>query len=643
MIFKDSALSNLTEIPKTIILLIDNNEKVVESFGKQLNFFNISDYTFQEATKILDSFPSNKPLLFLSSFVDKKGETKDFYSSIRYIQEHTTSPIYHFYEHGIGYGLLGGKVVIFKEQGRLAAKIAVEVLEGKDISQIKPKVTLNQYVFDYNELKKHRLSHKIPENSIVINKPKSFLDQPILNILIEIIIGLCVLVMFMIYLFYSLRQKSKQLLSTMKEQSSLLTLFDRGDNVLFKWKNDTTWSISYVSSNVSNLLGYSKDEFLNKKIVYAECIHNDDIKKVSKEVDNAKKFHKTFFKHTPYRLITKNGEVKWILDYTVPIYNEKEKIDYFLGIVVDITKEKRIQNTLEKLIDSQSSMIVLSNGKRYSFANKKFYDFFGCESLEKFYKKHISISSLFVENDRFFHLGKVTGNKVWMETIQLLPENERVVAIPNSKMEICAFSVNTTKFDENTYLISFTDISQTMINQIKLEEKTIHDKLTGVYNREFFDAKYNSIFEEFQRNEKLVGLAIFDIDFFKKVNDTFGHDVGDKILIKFVKKIIETSRDEDYLIRWGGEEFLLLLKVTSKNALIFALEKIRESIEKADFDEVKHLTCSIGASIYKKNEKVEQVIKRADKALYNAKENGRNKSVIFTKELLKGKELTDEY
>ena len=121
---------------------------------------------------------------------------------------------------------------------------------------------------------------------------------------------------------------------------------------------------------------------------------------------------------------------------------------------------------------------------------------------------------------------------------------------------------------------------------------------------------------------------MLDIDFFKKVNDTYGHDVGDSVLIELVQEIKHYSRKNDILIRWGGEEFLLMLQVESSYDLTKALEHIRTVISYHHFEHIDKLTCSIGGSLYNEREDISETIKRADISLYNAKESGRNKVVI---------------
>jgi len=112
-----------------------------------------------------------------------------------------------------------------------------------------------------------------------------------------------------------LEKLNKLAKSLTDSQASLLSLFDKGDSVLYKWENDFNLDVAYVSTSVIRLVGYSKEEFLSKKVNYTDCIHPDDIKNVIKELKNAIKNDLDYFKHKPYRVIHKNGDIKWILDY----------------------------------------------------------------------------------------------------------------------------------------------------------------------------------------------------------------------------------------------------------------------------------------------------------------------------------------
>lgn len=126
-----------------------------------------------------------------------------------------------------------------------------------------------------------------------------------------------------------------------KEQELLLSLFDTGDAVLFNWNNDSVWSVRSVSSNVSNIFGFSKEDFDSKAIDYRSCIHKDDLKTVQNEVTSAGEDNVEYFKHKPYRIINKNNETKWVLDHTTIVRNEKNEINSYIGLVTDITELKQ--------------------------------------------------------------------------------------------------------------------------------------------------------------------------------------------------------------------------------------------------------------------------------------------------------------
>ena len=137
-----------------------------------------------------------------------------------------------------------------------------------------------------------------------------------------------------------------------QEQNLLLSLFDIGDSVLFKWNNDENWSVDYVSKSIKKLLGYEAEEFLEGKIAYASCVFQNDLETVLKEVKENSKKGVSYFQHKPYRLIDKEGNIKWVLDYTVIIKDEKGNITHYIGYLLDISEQKE----KDKLLFEQSKM-----------------------------------------------------------------------------------------------------------------------------------------------------------------------------------------------------------------------------------------------------------------------------------------------
>ncbi len=159
----------------------------------------------------------------------------------------------------------------------------------------------------------------------------------------------------------------------------------------------------------------------------------------------------------------------------------------------------------------------------------------------------------------------------------------------------------------------------------ELEKLSITDPLTSIYNRRKFNELLAMEIERSKRYQNSLSIIMCDIDDFKKINDKFGHDVGDKAIKTFSKKIHENIREIDMLARWGGEEFMILMpNVSVENARSVA-EKLRTVIEKAEVETAGSFTASFGVTDLMLDDTAETFIKRADQALYKAKHDGRNK------------------
>ena len=161
----------------------------------------------------------------------------------------------------------------------------------------------------------------------------------------------------------------------------------------------------------------------------------------------------------------------------------------------------------------------------------------------------------------------------------------------------------------------------------KLEELVSKDPLTHLYNRRAFMSLLDKELARAKRHGSTITLAILDIDHFKKVNDTFGHNVGDEVLCRFANELIDNMRTEDLICRWGGEEFVILLWEATADGTFSRMDQIREKISQIDFDTVGKITFSTGMVTMKEGEEFKDWLRRADEALYKAKETGRNKIV----------------
>ena len=150
-----------------------------------------------------------------------------------------------------------------------------------------------------------------------------------------------------------------------KEHAQYLSLFDKGEVSLFKWNNDDTWSTAYASQNVYNLSGYTSEEFLKNEIDYSSIIYKDDLDLVSKEVMYALENDIDYFTHTAYRIVAKDGSIKWVLDNTHMIRDFEGKVVSFLGTISDITVLKNYKLNLEKMVKKKTDENILQKDILY--------------------------------------------------------------------------------------------------------------------------------------------------------------------------------------------------------------------------------------------------------------------------------------
>lgn len=174
----------------------------------------------------------------------------------------------------------------------------------------------------------------------------------------------------------------------------------------------------------------------------------------------------------------------------------------------------------------------------------------------------------------------------------------------------------------------------TVIQRVNDSEKSsselsIVDALTGAYNRRYFDMRVGEEMSRYTRHGTIFSLSIIDIDYFKKINDTLGHQAGDSVLEEIVVVIRNCVRDTDIVTRYGGEEFAIISPYTPKSGVLTLVERLRRAVEGHIFTVLaRPLTISIGVADSAGKSTAEQIIEEADSSLYIAKNSGRNRCVI---------------
>lgn len=172
------------------------------------------------------------------------------------------------------------------------------------------------------------------------------------------------------------------------------------------------------------------------------------------------------------------------------------------------------------------------------------------------------------------------------------------------------------------------------LKKMYMESRQLHirahtDFLTGIPNRRKMYVSIQENLEQYQEKNQPFALIIFDVDHFKQVNDNYSHHTGDKVLQE-MSVIVRRALDPVYSFgRWGGEEFVVVLPNTDFEKAFRVAEELRQVVEKYEFSQGIHITCSFGISVFQADDTINSLLKKADAALYSAKSNGRNRSEYF--------------
>ena len=192
-------------------------------------------------------------------------------------------------------------------------------------------------------------------------------------------------------------------------------------------------------------------------------------------------------------------------------------------------------------------------------------------------------------------------------------------------------------------LKAVADQAAVAVNKAQLWDMAVTDSLTGLYLRRYFMVKLQEEIHRAERYKKVLSVIMIDLDRFKNINDTYGHDVGDRALVSISHFLKKNIRDLDALARYGGEEFVLLLPDADKDGAFGLAERLREELATIKLDNLPPITVSLGIATFPKDgTAVEDLIKNADAAMYAAKRAGRNTSVKYTEHLQSNRDQDDE-
>ncbi|MCK5674476.1 MAG: diguanylate cyclase [Spirochaetales bacterium] len=438
-------------------------------------------------------------------------------------------------------------------------------------------------------------------------------------------------------------------------------------------------------------LGYTEDDMLN--VGFLELVHPDDLQKVKDQsilpASQGEDVNKVIF-----RFRSKEGSWHWLLSSTVSITtNEKGYVRQYIGFDSDITQEMEVKELLEKALvqaheareEAEASVIEANTLREVSSIITSSLDL--GETLKAILdqaKKVIPYDTASVQILKDNHL-TIIGGGGWKEPDKVLGlkfpipgdnpntiviETKEPVVIKDISKNKLSFKINSAEYlgeswigipllmrNEAIGMMTFDSKEKKYFtdNHIKLgksfashvavalenariyeevKELAAIDPLTGAHNRRSF---YEYALQQenlYKRYGTEFSIIMLDIDYFKNVNDDFGHQVGDTILKNLVSIIKSGLRDSDFLCRYGGEEFVILLPQSDESDAYEIAERIRKSVKSSlkINGSSSRITISNGCAELKSSElgNVDSLIKIADKAMYYAKNNGRDQSQRFS-------------
>jgi diguanylate cyclase len=280
-------------------------------------------------------------------------------------------------------------------------------------------------------------------------------------------------------------------------------------------------------------------------------------------------------------------------------------------------KSKRQKQYYQKITDLSSNVIIIADRQKILEVNKTFYNYFHSDiRLED-----VCVANFFVKEKGY--LQEYVDGLFWIDYIIKHQDKTNKIKIKvDDQIYYFLASASLISQDNSYYSVVLTDITNEERYQQNLKHLTITDTLTNIKNRYYFNKAIQEEIQRASRYEYPISLIMFDIDFFKLVNDKYGHDTGDEVLIEYTKLVNSMLRKNDTFCRIGGEEFMIIAPYANLENAVAMAQKMRRSVQK--HKKVVPITMSFGVVQYQNNEEIEHLLKRVDNALYKAKENGRN-------------------
>jgi len=390
--------------------------------------------------------------------------------------------------------------------------------------------------------------------------------------------------------------------------------------------------ITFVNKVFEKTTGYSQQEALGQNPNILKSGKQDDTfyAELNSKLSRGEKWDGEFINKR------KDGSLYYEKASIVPIFLDNKLISY-LAIKLDITdyieQNKKLELAASVFENIEEAIIITDTDKKTISINQAFTKIYGY-TLSEVEGQNPQILNSSMQDSHFYKQmwNSIDNEDLWQGKIinktkcgLYIPLWNTIKAIKDNKGNI----VN--------YIAVQTDLREMESVQEKVDYLAYHDQLTGLYNRAHFEDYLQHALSIAKRKQENLALLFIDLDRFKVINDTLGHDVGDKVLIEIAKRLQRTLRESDFISRWGGDEFVVILENTltpSASAKIAShiITAIKEPIRVNSHSLTT--TASVGIALYPENgDDANTLLKHADSAMYFAKDTGKNQFQYYTQEL----------
>ncbi|AKZ62229.1 diguanylate cyclase [Herbaspirillum hiltneri N3] len=418
----------------------------------------------------------------------------------------------------------------------------------------------------------------------------------------------------------------------------LETLLANLDGMVYRCRDDDEWTMEFISEGCLELTGYQPEDLLfNHRISYEDITHPEDRETVRQTIraclDGKRRFE------LEYRIVRADGDVRWVWERGVGIYNAAGTLDALEGYVQDVTArkeadqalleaERRYRSIFENAIEG---VFQSTPDGGYIAVNPALARIYGYKSADDLIVSLRDIKhQLYVEPERrteFMRMMAEFGSVSNFESRVYRRDGEIIWISENARA--VRDEAGTLMFYEGTV----EAITERKLYEAEIRHQATHDALTGLPNRTMLHNHLQRAIQSTRQKGTLTAVVFVDLDQFKFINDSLGHQVGDELLKTVAQRLVSCVRETDMVARQGGDEFVLVLQnQPDENRITEVLQRILSAVARPWVvgDREFHVTCSIGVSRCPTDGRdVETLLKNADSAMYKAKELGRNNFQYF--------------